>query len=129
VFEDKIMAALKMARAFTPNAKVHITTPTGPKLVKFRETLFPRYWFLPSYQQTQLPMFTSDPLTLRFGSGGSHVSMLQTLINGVVASSISLQTDGIFGPKTHSAVQSFQRMAGLVVDGAVGHRTRRSLVA
>jgi hypothetical protein len=42
VFEDKIMAALKMACAFTPNAKVHITTPTGPKLVKFRETLFPR---------------------------------------------------------------------------------------
>ncbi len=35
--------------------------------------------------------------------------------------------DGIFGPKTNSAVRSFQKKNGLVVDGIVGRKTAAAL--
>jgi murein L,D-transpeptidase YcbB/YkuD len=36
--------------------------------------------------------------------------------------------DGVFGPKTKSAVKKFQQNQGLVVDGVVGRKTRAALM-
>jgi peptidoglycan hydrolase-like protein with peptidoglycan-binding domain len=40
-----------------------------------------------------------------------------------------LAVDGIFGPKTATAVRSFQQALGLTVDGIVGPLTWRALVS
>ncbi|WP_240613239.1 peptidoglycan-binding domain-containing protein [Brachybacterium endophyticum] len=57
---------------------------------------------------------------LRFGARGSAVSSLQKSLN---AKGARLATDGVFGSKTLSAVKSFQRSAGIHVDGVVGPST------
>lgn len=38
-----------------------------------------------------------------------------------------IATDGIFGPLTKSATQTFQRQAGIVADGIVGPVTRDAM--
>lgn len=53
--------------------------------------------------------------TLKQGSVGADVKTLQTLL-GVVS-------DGIFGPKTKTAVTTFQKANNLSVDGIVGSKT------
>ncbi|MEK6264807.1 MAG: LysM peptidoglycan-binding domain-containing protein [Clostridium sp.] len=60
-------------------------------------------------------------ILLRIGSTGADVKYLQTILVklGYTAGPI----DGIFGPKTDSAVRSFQKAYGLVVDGIVGKNT------
>lgn len=60
------------------------------------------------------------------GTRGVYVMVLQDILNylGYNAGSI----DGIFGLKTKSAVQSFQRRNNLSQDGIVGCATWRSLV-
>ena len=40
-----------------------------------------------------------------------------------------LAVDGIFGPKTATAVRGFQRALGITVDGIVGPLTWRALVS
>ncbi len=57
---------------------------------------------------------------LRKGDRGQEVSRLQKHLCG-------LTTDGIFGNKTHTAVQDYQANQGLVVDGIAGKNTLRSL--
>jgi hypothetical protein len=59
--------------------------------------------------------------TLRIGSRGPAVRELQQRIGGLTA-------DGIFGPKTGTAVRAFQRREGLKVDGIVGPATWRRLL-
>jgi peptidoglycan DL-endopeptidase CwlO len=54
--------------------------------------------------------------TLRQGSRGPAVADLQRRLGGLAA-------DGVFGPRTLSAVRSFQANRGLAVDGIVGART------
>lgn len=63
--------------------------------------------------------------TLRQGSRGSNVRSLQTVLNdnGVNAGTV----DGVFGPKTTSAVRDFQRSVGITVDGIAGPQTYSAL--
>ena len=75
--------------------------------------------------------------TLRWGSKGSQVETLQTILNSRVPSNKlpdgKLKVDGIFGSKTYKAVKSFQRLnkkkdgKSLKVDGIVGENTRSVL--
>lgn len=58
--------------------------------------------------------------TVRNGSRGSDVKVLQK--------ALGISSDGIFGPKTESAVRSFQRKNGLTVDGVVGPQTWNALM-
>jgi hypothetical protein len=71
---------------------------------------------------------------LRMGSRGPAVAELQTRLNAWINRSLGtglalLAVDGIFGPKTHAAVRSFQGAKGLPVDGAVGPQTWAALPA
>lgn len=64
------------------------------------------------------------PLT-RNGDRGVHVAILQTLLNA--AGFGPLAADGVFGPKTLSAVKAFQQKVGLTADGVVGANTWAAL--
>lgn len=63
--------------------------------------------------------------TLRRGARGDLVAQLQTFLS---KDGSSLAIDGIFGPGTQSAVRSFQKRHGLVVDGIVGPKTWAELL-
>jgi len=62
---------------------------------------------------------------LFIGSRGDNVVQVQQTLNskGYWCGT----ADGIFGPKTYSAVIRFQREAGLDVDGIVGPQTKKAL--
>lgn len=62
--------------------------------------------------------------TLKTGSSGSQVKVLQSLLNGNGA---NLEVDGVYGPKTEAAVKDYQTKNGLTVDGMVGPETSGSL--
>lgn len=57
--------------------------------------------------------------TLRIGDNGQEVKRLQH--------NLGISVDGDFGPKTHAAVEQYQKMQRLVVDGIVGPATFGSL--
>lgn len=59
--------------------------------------------------------------TLRRGSRGDHVRVLQTVLNNRAGQRLAV--DGDFGPSTEAAVKNLQRFFGLSVDGVVGPRT------
>ena len=61
---------------------------------------------------------------LRMGNRGPQVVALQDTLNGA---GYSLDSDGIYGKKTESAVKDYQKKNGLVVDGIVGKETWGSL--
>jgi hypothetical protein len=69
---------------------------------------------------------TSQP-TLRRGSSGSAVQMLQSRLQALGFD--PGPTDGIFGSMTDSAVRAFQRGRNLEVDGIVGPQTWAALYA
>jgi len=73
-----------------------------------------------SYSSGSTSSGSSSGSTLRLGSTGSGVSTLQ---QALVDKGYSLSVDGAFGPATQSAVMSFQRSAGITVDGIVGPMT------
>jgi peptidoglycan hydrolase-like protein with peptidoglycan-binding domain len=56
-------------------------------------------------------------ITLRKGSKGEQVKVLQKMLKGLVV-------DGSFGPLTERSVKKFQTEHGLAVDGIVGPKTR-----
>ncbi len=63
---------------------------------------------------------------IREGSTGKYVTDLQEYLNVISTaypSIIKLNVDGIFGPKTKSAVFEFQKLFGLPIDGIVGQVT------
>lgn len=63
--------------------------------------------------------------TLQEGDRGESVTELQRLLNKWES---ILIIDGIFGRRTHFAVNQFQSQRGLVVDGIVGNRTWGELI-
>jgi hypothetical protein len=60
--------------------------------------------------------------TLRRGSTGDDVRWLQALLNRMTLH--ALVPDGVFGPRTESALKSFQQAHYLVSDGVFGPLTR-----
>lgn len=62
--------------------------------------------------------------TLRTGSRGDSVRLLQTLLN---RAGYDLAVDGIFGTMTRCSVKGFQSERGLQVDGIVGKQTWAAL--
>ncbi|MDY6868278.1 MAG: peptidoglycan-binding domain-containing protein [Chloroflexota bacterium] len=68
-------------------------------------------------------------LMLRIGSNGNDVRKLQTVLNYLHSTTPLLQTDGIFGPKTHGAVVHLQKAAHISVDGIVGPITAKALLS
>lgn len=63
---------------------------------------------------------------LRQGSRGPAVQLLQTALNR--AGTGPLETDGLFGAATGSALARFQTVMGLQPDGIAGPRTHRALL-
>lgn len=68
-----------------------------------------------------------DMKTLRVGSKGTQVQVLQWLLNHTTDYTSGV-VDGIFGTKTLAAVRQFQQANGLTVDGIVGKNTWKKLV-
>ena len=68
-----------------------------------------------------------DMKTLRVGSKGTQVKVLQWLLNHTTDYTSGV-VDGIFGTKTLAAVRSFQQAKGLTVDGIVGKKTWEKLL-
>jgi peptidoglycan hydrolase-like protein with peptidoglycan-binding domain len=67
---------------------------------------------------------TSGTATLKYGSNGEAVVLLQQKLN---SQGYSLTADGAFGSNTLSAVKSFQSSKGLTADGIVGPLTWSAL--
>ncbi|WP_446047724.1 protein kinase domain-containing protein [Streptomyces olivaceus] len=65
--------------------------------------------------------------TVKRGDGGSQVRELQCLLRHLHGIEEVGEVDGDFGPKTHGAVVTFQKRAGLDTDGVVGPTTWRAL--
>lgn len=70
-----------------------------------------------------IPM--ANAAVVKVGSTGTTVKTIQTKLKrwGYYTGSV----DGIFGAKTKSAVQSFQRKNGLTADGIVGSATAKAM--
>lgn len=68
-----------------------------------------------------------DMKTLRVGSKGTQVKVLQWLLNHTTDYTSGI-VDGIFGTKTLAAVRQFQQANGLTVDGVVGKNTWKKLL-
>ena len=68
-----------------------------------------------------------DMKTLRVGSTGTQVQVLQWLLNHTTDYT-SGKVDGIFGTKTLAAVRKFQEANSLTVDGIVGKKTWAKLL-
>lgn len=70
------------------------------------------------------PAVSASRPTLRTGSRGDSVRLLQTLLN---RAGYELAVDGIFGTMTRCSVKGFQSERGLQVDGIVGKQTWAAL--
>ena len=65
--------------------------------------------------------------TLRRGSTGEYVTLLQTKLIQLGYDVGATGADGRYGAKTEAAVKAFQKDHGLVADGITGPRTWEAL--
>ena len=83
------------------------------------------HWAIPKGLNGNVP--TTDKPTLRRGSSGEYVTLLQTKL---IQRGYDLQpygADGKFGTKTENAVKAFQKDNGLTADGICGKNTWSAL--
>ena len=66
---------------------------------------------------------------LKYGSTGDGVRWLQWYLNRLGYLDTPQEIDGIFGTRTQTALENFQRDAGIRVDGIAGRVTRAALIA
>lgn len=64
---------------------------------------------------------------IRLNDRGAEVEKLQHYLNKFMVPSPGLRADGVFGPRTESAVRTYQRDSHLEVDGVAGPKTWASL--
>ena len=76
-----------------------------------------------------MPIQKEDRPTLRKGSKGEYVTLLQTMLINRGYSCGAWGADGSFGNATDLAVRLFQEAKGLTVDGIVGPKTWAALDA
>ncbi len=67
-------------------------------------------------------------IQVKQGSDGAAVRAVQSQIHSRGDGASQVAVDGIFGPATEAAVQAFQDLLGLSVDGIVGPQTWNHLV-
>ena len=71
----------------------------------------------------------SDPiLPWPLVRNGSHEHPTRTLQDPLDAHGAALIIDGVFGPKTETAVRHFQQSKGLTVDGVVGAQSWAAVI-
>lgn len=83
------------------------------------------HWAIPKGLNGNVP--TTDKPTLRRGSSGEYVTLLQTKL---IQRGYDLQpygSDGKYGTKTENAVKAFQKDNGLTADGICGKNTWSAL--
>lgn len=83
------------------------------------------HYAVPKGMDGEVP--TTDKPTLRKGSSGEYVTLLQTMLIQRGYDVGATGADGKFGDKTAAAVRMFQRDNGLVQDGVVGRNTWAAL--
>lgn len=83
------------------------------------------HWAIPKGLGGTVP--TTDKPTLRRGSSGEYVTLLQTKLIQRGYDLAPYGADGKFGAKTEEAVKDFQRDNDLAVDGIVGRNTWTAL--
>lgn len=102
-----LVASLSVGAAAAPAGAPAPTSPVTPPVARAAATTVP------------VLTHTTISSTLRWGSRGSDVEVVQRIVG--------TEADGIFGPKTHAAVQRWQSRHGLVADGIVGPITTRAM--
>lgn len=78
-----------------------------------------------SNEKVSIELDQSQRPTLKYGDNGDSVNDLQSSLNKT-GFSVG-KVDGIFGPKTESAVKEFQKSQNLKIDGIVGSKTWNAL--
>jgi hypothetical protein len=71
---------------------------------------------------------TAEPQRIVFNwRAKNSIRQVQSALNRWFISSAKLKEDGVFGPKTKTAVMDFQTQLGLYVDGLPGPKTRKKM--
>lgn len=83
------------------------------------------HWAIPKGLNGNVP--TTDKPTLRRGSSGEYVTLLQTKLIQRGYDLTPYGADGKYGAKTETAVKAFQKDAGLSADGICGRNTWSAL--
>ena len=69
----------------------------------------------------------SGPKSLRVGATGDAVEDLQRTLNARIKPTPGISVDGDFGPRTESAVRTFQKQSGIETSGIVDAQTWEAL--